>query len=202
MPSYDDNRRIGGSRRQADAPTRPLRLGAAITLFGVEVTLGLEHLAAVVLAGVVAGVEGVCALVILFLGFLYMRNAPDEPVQPTARGSGPRAPVAREPGIIGFVKYLFGPVPEGAAVTIGGEGDGAGEAEPAPSRLYSAPAEKGSPHPRTGTMAAKPTPVAAAKPIPVPSAGSSPASMNEARRAAAAAAVARAEAAAAAAQSS
>ena len=124
--AYEANRRIGAAREErAAAPAFRPRLGGSIELFGSPVTIGLEHLAAVVATGVVAGVEGVCALVIAFLGFLYLRSAPAAPVVP-ARATAQRraAPPPRQPGFIGFLKYLFGPVPEGAAITIGGGGEG------------------------------------------------------------------------------
>ena len=60
--SYRDNRNIGAGRPRDDdgggggAGWRP-RLGAAITLFGSEVTLGPEHVLGLVTIGVLGGVE-------------------------------------------------------------------------------------------------------------------------------------------------
>ena len=61
--TYRDNRRIGagqprddGGGAGASAGWRP-RLGAAITLFGSEVTLGPEHILALVTIGVIGGLE-------------------------------------------------------------------------------------------------------------------------------------------------
>lgn len=61
--TYRDNRQIGGGRPSNDdgsggggAGWRP-RLGAAITLFGSEVTLGPEHVLGLVTIGVLGGVE-------------------------------------------------------------------------------------------------------------------------------------------------
>ena len=59
--TYRDNRNIGGRRNDygsgdGGAGWRP-RLGAAITLFGSEVTLGPEHVLGLVTIGVLGGVE-------------------------------------------------------------------------------------------------------------------------------------------------
>ena len=55
--TYRDNRNIGRPRNgDGGAGWRP-RLGAAITLFGSEVTLGPEHVLGLVTIGVLGGVE-------------------------------------------------------------------------------------------------------------------------------------------------
>jgi len=142
---YDENRRIGR------APERPGLAGggfrptfsATLTLFGEDVTLGLGHLFAVFATGVVAGTEGVVALVVLYLGFLYMKSAP-----PTAAATAPGAGTARTrprqpraPGIAGWLRHAFGPLPEGPAITIGGaEDSGEATAAPAPAQAVGRPA--------------------------------------------------------------
>ena len=106
--SYEANRRIGGAAAAA-APFRPPHLGATIELFGVPVTLGLGHLACAVLAVIFGGVEAVCALVILFLGVCFLTATPAPEPAPPSDGR-PRPRLQREPGILGTLRYFFGPV--------------------------------------------------------------------------------------------
>ncbi|KAL1524317.1 hypothetical protein AB1Y20_019218 [Prymnesium parvum] len=100
---------------EAGAPSGRPRLGASIELFGAPVTLRLEHLGALLVAAAVSGVEGLCALVFLFVAFAYARAAP--PHAPPAPPQPRRAPRAREPGVLGLLKHLVGPLPSGDAVS-------------------------------------------------------------------------------------
>jgi hypothetical protein len=143
---FDRARWIGSAPAAPPSGGFRPRFGVPIELFGVPVTLGPEHGIAVALAYVVAGVEGACALVVLFLLFLYVRAAPEEPTAPSGPRT-PRQPVAREPGVRGFLRHLFGPVPEGNAITIGAGESTEGLSElVAPTKPVAVPAApKGSP---------------------------------------------------------
>jgi len=85
-----------------------------------------------VIVGVLAGVEGVLAAVVAYLGFLLMSAQPAN----EATAHGVRAPAtaragarARAPGIGGALRHFFGPLPEGRPITIG-----SGEAAESDSR--------------------------------------------------------------------
>ena len=179
--SYEHNRRIGSAPVPDRATTgfRP-RVGVPIELFGTTVTLGIYHALALAVTAIFAGVEGICAVIVLFLLFLYVRTAPDEPVPATQtpRSAGQRP--ARQPGVMGFLRYVFGPVPEGTAITVGPGGEGVPDltapVQPMAGRVRPAPSQS--------------------KPIPVPTqgqcSGAEAAAAVEARRAAGLAAAARA----------
>ena len=145
--TYRDNRHIGASRPGEDDGTgagwRP-RLGAAITLFGSEVTLGPEHVLGLVTIGVLGGVEVAIATVVLFLGYLYLKANPLIPADAAGQASrATRRRAVREPGVLGALRYFFGPLPEGPAFVPGEAQD-----EAAPSG--------GTPVEAIGTM--RPTP--------------------------------------------
>ena len=124
---FRDNRRIGtgreGNREQtgAEGGGLQLRFGAPITLFGTEVVLGPEHLAALATIGVLGGVEAAIATVVLFLGYLYLKANPLTAADPGQAGArrAARRPRVREPGIIGALKYFLGPLPEGPVFSAG-----------------------------------------------------------------------------------
>ena len=116
--TYRDNRHIGAGRPREDeggvgAGWRP-RLGAAITLFGSEVTVGPEHVLVLVTIGVLGGVEvrpsqrlhtlrqqhraprlqpcvsqAAIATVVLFLGYLYLKANPIVPADAAGRAGRP-----------------------------------------------------------------------------------------------------------------
>ena len=126
--TYRDNRRIGGGAGSSGPPAAGAgwqpRFGGAIILFGEEVTLGPEHLVILVTIGVLGGVEAAIATVLLFLGYLYFKANPLETA--AGQGAGPRTArrrVVRQPGIIGTLKYFFGPLPEGPAFAPGEPSD-------------------------------------------------------------------------------
>ncbi|KAL3914617.1 MAG: hypothetical protein SGPRY_007563, partial [Prymnesium sp.] len=111
---------------------------------------------------------------------------PTAPELSAARSHPNRTPPARARGVIGFIKYLLGPLPEGAAITVGQTpGEAGKDLASVDSRKHSLPATNTAPQ----ETAPRRTP---SKPIPVPTGGNTP-TMNEARRAAAAAAATRAE---------
>ena len=123
--SYDLNRRIGGAddASTGGAPFRP-RLGATIELFGHQVTLGAEHALGLLAAYVAAGLEGVLAIVALYLGFLFLRlSGPTVVPGPASTAPVQRPRRQRQPGLWGAIMHIFGPVPEGSAVTIGHLGE-------------------------------------------------------------------------------
>lgn len=60
----------------------------------------------------------------LFLGYLYLKANPVAPADAAGRAGRParrRAP--REPGVLGALRYFFGPLPEGPAFAPGGAQD-------------------------------------------------------------------------------
>ena len=123
--SYDLNRRIGGAddASTGGAPFRP-RLGATIELFGHQVTLGAEHALGMLAAYVAAGLEGVLAIVALYLGFLFLRlSGPTGVPGPASTAPAQRPRRQRQPGLWGAIMHIFGPLPEGSAVTIGHLGE-------------------------------------------------------------------------------
>ena len=127
--AYERNRRIS-SADDPHGPTFRPRLGATVELFGSPVTLGPQHALGLIGAFAFAGLEGVFAIVVIFLGFLLLRSQPLSPTPPdgAATGGAP-APRQRQPGLWGAIMHFIGPVPEGAAVTLGnglgGDDDGA-----------------------------------------------------------------------------
>ena len=186
--SYDRNRRVGsGGASSAGGDVgggtgdsfRP-RLGATLQLFGSPVTLGPEHALALLLTYVVAKLEGVIALVVLFLAWFYMKSQPDdEPAAASRPRSAPRQ--QRRPGLWGALMHFVGPVPEGAPVTLAG----ADEVQDAPQQPVVSPSKPGA------------EPAAIPKPTPAPWTAADEAKASATRAAAARAAAARADAAAA-----
>eukprot|EP00320_Phaeocystis_rex_P019780 CAMPEP_0119069994 /NCGR_PEP_ID=MMETSP1178-20130426/33340_1 /TAXON_ID=33656 /ORGANISM="unid sp, Strain CCMP2000" /LENGTH=177 /DNA_ID=CAMNT_0007051801 /DNA_START=22 /DNA_END=551 /DNA_ORIENTATION=+ len=120
--TYRDNRHIGAIRDDnttAGAGWRP-RFGAAITLFGSEVTLGPEHVLVLVTMGVLGGIEAGIATVTLFLGYLYLKANPVIKADTVGKAERPvRRRAVREPGVLGALRYFFGPLPEGRAFVPG-----------------------------------------------------------------------------------
>lgn len=69
------------------------------------------------------------ATAVLFLCYLYLKANPFQPEAAGGQVGGARSARKRrawkdrEPGVIGAIKYLFGPLPEGAAFSAGEPGD-------------------------------------------------------------------------------
>ena len=119
--AYDRHRRIG-QRDEPNANFRP-QLGATLELFGVPVTLGPAHALVLLAAAVVGGVEGVMAVIVLFLGWIYMKSMPTQDaaggVATAGASNAPRRPRERQPGLWGAIMWFVGPVPEGQAIAMG-----------------------------------------------------------------------------------
>ena len=126
MPSlsagaYDRHRRVG----QGDTEGREWRprLGADIELFGTPVALGPQHALGLLAAGVLAGLEGVVAVVVIFFGWLLYKNQAAHVA--TDSGSAAlgtariRQPSQRLPGLWGAIMHFIGPVPEGPPIAMG-----------------------------------------------------------------------------------
>lgn len=121
--AYDRHRRIGGGGT-GEAAFRP-RLGATVELFGSPITLGPQHALALLCAYVMASLEGVLAIIMLYLGFLLLRAQPAVDVAAAGNGASAaatpvnRLPRQRQPGVWGTIMHFIGPAPEGQAVTLG-----------------------------------------------------------------------------------
>ena len=60
----------------------------------------------------------------LFLGYLYLKANPVAPADAAGRAGRPaRTRAPREPGVLGALRYFFGPLPEGPAFAPGGAQD-------------------------------------------------------------------------------
>ena len=58
--------------------------------------------------------QAALATVVLFLGYLYLKANPIVPAGAAGRAARPaRRRVPREPGLLGTLRYFFGPLPEG-----------------------------------------------------------------------------------------
>ena len=58
--------------------------------------------------------QAALATVVLFLGYLYLKANPIVPAGAAGRAGRPaRRRVPREPGLLGTLRYFFGPLPEG-----------------------------------------------------------------------------------------
>ena len=98
--------------------------------------------------------QAAIATVVLFLGYLYLKANPVAPADAAGRAGRPvrrRAP--REPGVLGALRYFFGPLPEGPAFAPGGAQD---EAAP------------GATGPPVEAIGAKRAPATQTKPPPAP----------------------------------
>tara|TARA_B110001452_G_scaffold213739_1_gene184517 strand:+ start:805 stop:1281 length:477 start_codon:yes stop_codon:yes gene_type:complete len=75
--------------------------------------------------GVLGGVEAAMATVVLFLGYLYLKANPFQPEAAEGQAGGARSARKRrawkdrEPGVVGAIKYFFGPLPEGPVFSAG-----------------------------------------------------------------------------------
>jgi hypothetical protein len=187
--AYDRHRRIGQGDPSAPAAFHP-RLGATLDLFGSPVTLGPYHALALVAAGALSGLEGVLAVIVLFFGWLLLRQTASSadalhvptPTRPSARA-------VRQPGLWGWLMHLVGPVPEGAPITMSEVLTGE-SAAPAATPVPARPAGTGA-----SPSAPPQTPSASAPWTAKDEAKASAARASAARAAAARAAAARAEAA-------
>ena len=117
--AYERHRRVSGGQND-DAHFRP-RLGATIELFGTPVVLGPQHALGCLAAAVFAGFEGVLAVIVLFIGWIFLKSQPEADAG-MAEGDISTQSVHRRreraPGIWGAIMHFVGPVPEGAPVTM------------------------------------------------------------------------------------
>ena len=148
--SYDRHRRVGQGQADSAGQFRP-RLGAEIELFGTPVTLGPQHALGLLAAGVFAGLEGVVAVVVIFLGWLLYKSQPQTaPVAtenpPTSGSTSGRRPPQRQPGLWGAIMHFIGPVPEGPPIAMGDALQGTAAA-PADGGVVSQPQPRPSPPP-------------------------------------------------------
>lgn len=72
------------------------------------------------------GVEAAMATVVLFLGYQYLKANPFQPEADGGQAGSARSAARkrrawkdREPGVIGAIKYFFGPLPEGPVFSAG-----------------------------------------------------------------------------------
>ena len=69
------------------------------------------------------------ATVVLFLGYLYLKANPFQPEAAEGHAGGARSARKRrawkdrEPGVVGAIKYFFGPLPEGPVFSAGEPGE-------------------------------------------------------------------------------